>query len=50
MCPLVCGICWNADLDDPNEPNDPNDPNDPDDLMTESFADDWPYGIFSINV
>ena len=24
-----------------------NDPNDPNDWMTESLADDWPYGIFN---
>ena len=29
---------------DPNN-NNPNDPNDPNDRMTESFADNWPYGI-----
>ena len=28
--------------------SDPNDPNDPNDQMTESFADDWLYGIFNI--
>ena len=34
---------------DPNDPNDPIDPNDPNDWMTESFADDSPYGIFSLS-
>ena len=30
--------------------NDPNDLNDLNDWMTESFADDWPYGIFTLYV
>ena len=40
------------DLNDPNNPDDQNDQNDQkesnnlNDLMTGSFADDWPYGIF----
>ena len=34
------------DPKDPNDPNDLNELNDLDHLMTESFADNWPYGIF----
>ena len=33
------------DPKDPKDPIDPNDPNDPKYRRTESFTDDWPYGI-----
>ena len=38
-------------MNDPNDPKDPNESNELNylnDRMTESFADDWPYGIYSI--
>ena len=43
---------WN-DLNDQNYLNDLNDlidPKDLDDWMTESFADDWPYGIYVLYI
>ena len=42
VCPSV--NVENSDLNDLNYSNDPND------QMAASFADDWPYGIFVIEV